>query len=39
MKRKEYQKPDVKVLHLHQPSLLYTGSRGGYGDAEEEEWG
>ena len=43
MKRKDYQKPTMKVVKLQQQTQLLAGSgvesmRTGYGDAQEEEW-
>ena len=42
MKRKEYEKPKMRVHVLkHQPALLagsVEATRSGYGDAEEETW-
>lgn len=43
MKRKDYEKPTMKVVQLQQQTHLLAGSgvesmRTGYGDAQEEEW-
>ena len=43
MKRKDYQKPTMKVVQLQHQTHLLAGSgvksmRSGYGDAQVEEW-
>ena len=43
MKRKDYQKPTMKVVQLQQQTHLMAGSgvqsmRSGYGEAQEEDW-
>ena len=42
MKRKDYQKPTMKVVRIQQTQMLMTSGvesmRTGYGDAQEEEW-
>ena len=43
MKRKDYQRPTMKVVQLQHQTHLLAGSgveanRSGYGTAEEEEW-
>ena len=44
MKRKDYQKPTMRVVKLQQRSHILAGSnvramRSGYGAAEEQTWG
>lgn len=43
MKRKDYQKPTMKVVKLQHTGMLMTSGgvksmRSGYGEAQEEEW-
>ena len=43
MKRKDYQKPTMKVVILQHRTMLLAGSgvqsmRSGYGEAQEEDW-
>ena len=43
MKRKDYQRPTMKVVELQQRTMLLAGSgvqsmRSGYGEAQEEDW-
>ncbi len=43
MKRKDYQRPTMKVVQLQQLKHLMAGSgvqsmRSGYGEAQEEDW-
>jgi len=43
MKRKDYQRPTMKVVQLQQQTHLMAGSgvqsmRSGYGEAQEEDW-
>jgi len=43
MKKKEYQKPAMRVVKLQQQARLLAGSgvqsmRSGYGEAQEENW-
>jgi len=42
MKRKDYEKPTMKVVKLQHTGMLMTSGveseRSGYGEAQEEEW-
>ena len=43
MKRKDYRKPTMQVVQLHQTQMLMTSgvgaSRSNYGTADEQTWG